>query len=239
MTQSTHNTPLLHRVITLIRGCLVAVLMLPGTGFALFAAACGDLAVSPAVSVDAHNDAIDASGSSALAPRVMPATERVVVAEAPEPAPLAPRASPLSEVLPLIEAPDPPQECPDEPPTSLAVVQSALAHGVSKRRPVRPATEFAVGDVAWAWVSIKNTGDAQPATMVWSRDGQVRSRLTLDIGTSPRWRTWSRRTMRPSDVGAWHVEVQDGQGQVIHTLRFDVVPHAETLSLVDSPFDGC
>jgi hypothetical protein len=104
---------------------------------------------------------------------------------------------------------------------------------------VRPVTEFQVGDVAWAWVAVKNSGDSQPATMVWTRDGQIRSRLTLEIGSSPRWRTWSRRTMRASDVGAWRVEVQDGQGQVLHTMRFEVSPQAETLTYADSPFDGC
>jgi hypothetical protein len=234
MTQSTHNTSLLRRAITLVRGCLVAFLMLPGTGFALVAAACGDLGESPAVSADAQIDTRDALESASLAPHV---TERV---KAPAtPGPLSPTLLPLGEPLPVVEVANTAPELPAEGPTSLAVVESALAHGVSKRRPVRPATEFMVGDVAWAWVSVKNTGDAQPATMVWSRDGQVRSRLTLEIGTSARWRTWSRRTLRSADVGAWRVEVQDQRGDVIHTLTFEVVPADQEVTATEYAFDGC
>ncbi|MGB0590546.1 MAG: DUF2914 domain-containing protein [Myxococcota bacterium] len=235
MTQSTHNTPLLHRAITLVRGCLVALLMLPGTGLALVAAACGDLDVSPAIAVDAQvaqGDVIDAPGPS---PMVAPVNEPTKIAEAK--APVVPTLLPLDEALPTIKAPEP--EPTEEAAGGLSVVESALAHGVSQRRPVRPVTEFQVGDVAWAWISLKNSGDRQPATMVWTQDGQIRSRLTLEVGTSPRWRTWSRRTMRASDVGDWRVEVQDAQGQVLHTMRFKVTPQAETVTYADSPFDGC
>ena len=166
---------------------------------------------------------------------VAPVNEPTEIAEAKDP--VVPTLLPLDEALPTIEAPE--STPAEEAAGSLSVVESALAHGVSQRRPVRPVTEFQVGDVAWAWISLKNSGDSQPATMVWTRDGQIRSRLTLEIGTSPRWRTWSRRTMRASDVGDWHVEVQDAQGQVLHTMRFEVTAQAETVTYADSPFDGC
>jgi len=232
MTKSTENTPL-HRAVTFIRGCMVAFLMFPGSGLALFAAACGDLDDSAMISVDAYSEALDTSPSVESTPKVAQVLERNAPLEAQVES--SPTLLPLDEPTPVVRALEPRVEA----PPALAVVEATLAHGVSKRRPVRPSTEFMVGDVAWAWISVKNSGEAQPATMIWYRDGQIRSRLTLDIGKSPRWRTWSRRTMRASDVGSWQVEVHDQDGEIIHTLCFDVVPTHETVTQLDPSQDGC
>ena len=232
MTKSTESTPL-RRAVTFIRGCVVAFLMFPGSGLALFAAACGDLDDSAMVSVDAYSDALTPSTSVEPTSKVAQMPERVAPLEAEvEP---SPTILPLNEPAPIVRASEPRIQA----PAALAVVEATLAHGVSKRRPVRPATEFRVGDVAWAWISVKNSGEAQPATMIWYRDGEVRSRLTLDIGKSPRWRTWSRRTMRSSDVGSWQVEVHDQHGEIIHTLRFDVIETHETITQLEPSKDGC
>ncbi|MDP6944977.1 MAG: DUF2914 domain-containing protein, partial [Myxococcota bacterium] len=124
-------------------------------------------------------------------------------------------------------------------PTQLHVVDAAVAHGVSRRQPVRPSERFHVGQVVWAWTAVANRGETAPVTMLWRRDGVVRSRMTLEVGKSPRWRTWSRRTLRGHDVGAWQVEVLDAQGAILRTLSFEVAPRPVDLSLWDDEVPGC
>lgn len=67
--------------------------------------------------------------------------------------------------------------------------------------------------------------------VVWFRGETEVQRLTLDVGESPRWRTWSYRTLRPRDAGRWTVEVRDADGTLLDMLAFDVVdPVAPTVS---------
>ena len=143
----------------------------------------------------------------------------------------------MQEALKASEPMSAPPEVPAKP--SMSVVEATLAHGVSRRLPIGPAHHFEVGEVAWAWVAVANQGPPASLTMHWFRDDQLRSRLELEIGQSPRWRTWSRRTLRKSDLGSWRVEVRDAEGELFHTMRFEVGPRSEDLSAKAHDFDGC
>ena len=104
----------------------------------------------------------------------------------------------------------------------MSINTAVIALSVEKRVPVDAAERFTVGQKVWAWVSVKNLGEASNLTMLWKHDGKVKSRVTLEVGTSKRWRTWSRRTMRAKDTGAWTVEVLDASGQLIETIPFEM-----------------
>ena len=48
-------------------------------------------------------------------------------------------------------------------------------------------------------------------THIWRRDGKVVSRVELEVGRSPKWRTWSRQRLPASAEGRWSCEVIEGQ----------------------------
>ncbi len=65
------------------------------------------------------------------------------------------------------------------------------------------------------WFVIGNSGPATQVTVVWRVNGSVSRRQTLDVGSTPRWRTWaSHRAGRTAQVA---VEILDAEGHSVHT----------------------
>ena len=223
-----------------LRAIAVLFLAVPGAGVALVAVACSgdDVADRSAAKqvVDAsplHQDA--AASHEAPAPRLtLPVIEAVpepaarpqpAVAHAPaapalEPVVTAPAAD-IATVADLAVIPRRPKLARSDGP--LAIVDTALGIDVEDRMPVGVATHFGqdVGKV-WAWARVKNAGEPTQIQMVWKREGVVKSRLTLDVGTSSGWRTWSRKTMRTKDVGRWTVEITGPDGEMLDVMTFDI-----------------
>jgi hypothetical protein len=64
--------------------------------------------------------------------------------------------------------------------------------------------------------------------MVWKHEGVEKGVVELNVGKSPRWRTWSRRQMRTRDTGRWSVEVRSADGSILDTVDFEVDGNRET-----------
>ncbi|MCP1728311.1 hypothetical protein J2T60_002311 [Natronospira proteinivora] len=57
----------------------------------------------------------------------------------------------------------------------------------------------------------------------WSHDGELVSDVELEIG-SPRWRTWSSKTLTPDLAGEWTVSVLDEDGDEMGSWSFEYAP---------------
>ena len=106
------------------------------------------------------------------------------------------------------------------------VVESSLSHAVEKRHAVGEAIAFAPGESVYALAVVENRGPGATVEMFWKRDGVVRSRVQLDVGTAKGWRTWSKHTVGKRDAGAWTVEVRSEGGTLLDTLAFEVLSPA-------------
>lgn len=125
---------------------------------------------------------------------------------------------------------------PDGPAAAAAplpeVTAIALGSAIADRDLVGEATRFeADGGRIYARLVVDNPGPEATLTMVWRRDGHVVQSLPVTVGHSPRWRTWSYKTLREADVGRWTVEVQDAEGTPIAEAAFEVVPPPAEVSL--------
>ncbi len=167
----------------------------------------------------AAHRAQDVGGPRALQPNVAPARGEPVLASGGEPV-LAARAEPEPEV-----EPEPKPEPELAPGDALEMLDGVAAHGVEKRVPQEPSTLFEEGKV-WVWARIKNPGARSQIRMFWKHDGRIKSRVDLEVGTSPGWRTWSRKTMTARDAGDWVVEVRTWDGRLLDTVEFEVAPDA-------------
>ncbi|MCA9538491.1 MAG: DUF2914 domain-containing protein [Myxococcales bacterium] len=100
-----------------------------------------------------------------------------------------------------------------------------LGAGLKARALVGRASAFspAVGRV-YAHATFDNPGAPTTVQMVWKRAGKEVQRLDLNVGKSPRWRTWSYKRIGPRDVGEWTVTVLDAQGTEIGEAAFTVAP---------------
>ena len=50
---------------------------------------------------------------------------------------------------------------------------------------------------------------------------------TINIGTSPNWRCWSKITIKPEMAGDWQVIVTDSMGNKLDSIDFSIIPTIE------------
>ena len=71
--------------------------------------------------------------------------------------------------------------------------QGAFAEKVEAHKPVGDAASIAAAHKATYFVVIKNPGASTTVTLVWKIDGAEVQRQSLDVGTSPGWKSWGSR----------------------------------------------
>lgn len=104
----------------------------------------------------------------------------------------------------------------------LSVAESSVATNVVDRAPTGVAMSFGADvERVWAWTRIEGATGETTIHHVWIHNGVERADLELRIGGSP-WRTWSNKAIPAEWDGDWSVEVRDGGGNVLETIRFTV-----------------
>jgi hypothetical protein len=84
------------------------------------------------------------------------------------------------------------------------------------------AEAFASTDgTVYAWTKVSGPKDGGEIHHVWFKGDEQMSDITLKVGGSP-WRTYSKKTLGDKSQGDWRVEVRDGNGAVLETLKFKV-----------------
>lgn len=112
---------------------------------------------------------------------------------------------------------------PARDPDALGIVTATFTHAVDARRPVDEARSFAVGEKATVHLVVKNLGAPREVTVEWLRGQSVLGRTTLQIGTSPAWRTWAFRRVGLGDVdGGVQVRVVDADGNALYSGQVPV-----------------
>jgi hypothetical protein len=106
----------------------------------------------------------------------------------------------------------------------LTVPESSIATMVVDRMPTGTAMTFSPNvERLYAWTRIQGAQGQTTVHHVWIHGGVERADIELRIGGSP-WRTWSNKAIMPEWTGDWRVEVRDGNGNVLETIRFTVGP---------------
>jgi hypothetical protein len=114
------------------------------------------------------------------------------------------------------------------PPAPLALGAADFSRDVIDREPVGVARTFASPAVLWCHTAIRAPlGLRDRLAHVWRRDGQVVSRIPLDVvgGVRPGgFRTWSK--LRRPQPGHWECRVETAIGQVVGTVDAVVTGNA-------------
>jgi hypothetical protein len=102
----------------------------------------------------------------------------------------------------------------------LSVGEAVICKDVQDRAPVEPGDSFPT-DVGKLFCFTRITGamDSTTVSHVWFLNGREISSVDLRVGSS-NWRTWSSKTIMPSNEGSWKVEVRDLAGKVLSTVEF-------------------
>jgi hypothetical protein len=100
------------------------------------------------------------------------------------------------------------------------VVKSQFTDKVESSNPVASQDQLASATRVTYWVAVKNAKEATQITLVWKLDGVEAGRQTLDVGTSPSWKTWG--THARGNAKSIEVDVLDKSGNQVKsdTLSF-------------------
>ena len=110
--------------------------------------------------------------------------------------------------------------------TVLRVKRLVIGTGVKDHMPQGVATLFRQSEVErlYAYVEVENaTKDTGSISVSFEPpDGRTaRGNVALDVGPSPRWRTWAY-TANAHDVGSWTAVVKDGSGRTLARQPFEI-----------------
>jgi hypothetical protein len=104
--------------------------------------------------------------------------------------------------------------------SGLQVDRAVVAVAVESREPVGEASSFPA-DVERVFLFTHIVG-AQGETAVyhvWRHGPTERAKVRLSVRSNS-WRTWSSKRIAPGWTGAWTVDVEDGQGNVLESISF-------------------
>ena len=107
--------------------------------------------------------------------------------------------------------------------TSGMTVEAKLCKNLANREPVDMTDSFKVADGQVITFSRVTGGSGTELHHVYFMGDKQLDDITLKINGSP-WRTNSKKTLRADQgmAGDWRVEVRDGSGAVLETLKFKV-----------------
>jgi len=112
-----------------------------------------------------------------------------------------------------------------EPVAGLKLVSLAVSHSVEDRNPVGVATRFTEIPPRFHCHSVLDCREEKSVVIhTWRRGERVISRVELEVGKSPAWRTWSRQRIRPQWAGVWSCSVSTEAGALLGTATFEVAP---------------
>lgn len=106
---------------------------------------------------------------------------------------------------------------------TLGLGDLAVATSIVDRLPqdVRASYE-GVPSLMFCYTQFDNRGPEVTVTHVWRRGTRLVSRVELQVGKSPTWRTWSRQRTRDDWRGPWSCEVLDPDGARIGLVEFEL-----------------
>lgn len=186
--------------------------------FGLLTAACGDRenAGTRAVTTSAPT-VVEKAAPTAAAPKVDVAPVTLPVAQP------APSVAPKADATAVRETPRPKSDG-----KSLKVKRLVLATSVdrSSREPEGVGTAFTKGEFEklYAFVELSNPGDESEIIVTFDppSDKPAKGRVRLDVGSSPRWRTWAT-SKGLDETGEWTAIVTAPDGRVLAKETFEIL----------------
>ena len=106
----------------------------------------------------------------------------------------------------------------------MKLVSLAVGIAVEERTPVGVADRFTEIPPRFHCHCVVDSR-APESTIIhtWRRGARVVSRVELQVGKSPAWRTWSRQRIRPEWADQWSCTVSTLDGHVLGSATFEVV----------------
>ena len=98
-----------------------------------------------------------------------------------------------------------------------------ICRGVYKRNPIKPGFTFSNNvDSLYCYTKISNKGIKQEIKHLWYYENKLITSVTYNIKTSYNYRSWSKKTILPSQIGEWRVDIIDSKENVLGSRKFQI-----------------
>ena len=98
-----------------------------------------------------------------------------------------------------------------------------ICRGVYKRNPIKPGFIFSNNvDSIFCYTKISNKGPKQEIKHLWYYENKLITAVTYNIKTSYNYRSWSKKTVLPSQIGEWRVDIIDDKENVLGSRKFQI-----------------
>ena len=105
---------------------------------------------------------------------------------------------------------------------AFAVERLVIAGSVEDKEPVGIVNMFpAVTEKVYCFLEARNIVEDTMISFVWYHNEDSKATVTLPLGKSRRWRTYSSKKLAGLK-GDWKVELQDAEGNVVDSVTFSV-----------------
>lgn len=106
--------------------------------------------------------------------------------------------------------------------TKIVICRNVLSES---RKAIDPANKFPNNvNRLYCFSTIRNMNRPQEIRHVWYFQDKMISSVSMIVGWSYNWRTWSYQTILPQNTGNWSVAVLDTMNQEIGRVHFSVLP---------------
>ena len=98
-----------------------------------------------------------------------------------------------------------------------------ICRGVYKRNPIKPGFTFSNNvDSLFCYTKISNKGSKQEIKHLWYYENKLITSVTYNIKTSYNYRSWSKKTILPNQIGEWRVDIIDSKDNILGTRKFQI-----------------
>ena len=111
----------------------------------------------------------------------------------------------------------------DKTSKQLKLNELMICRGVYKRNPIKPGFTFSNNvDSIFCYTKISNKGPKQEIKHLWYYEDKLITTVTYNIKTSYNYRSWSKKSILPSQIGEWRVDIIDDKDKVLGSRKFQI-----------------
>jgi hypothetical protein len=108
--------------------------------------------------------------------------------------------------------------------SELVLKDIKICKNISKRTPVGSDIIFKNDvDSLYCYSLIKNPGDKKEIKHAWYYESRLMTQVRYNIKRSNTYRSWTKKTILPSQIGNWRVDIHDNNGTIIGSKKFKIV----------------
>ena len=106
---------------------------------------------------------------------------------------------------------------------TLMVKDIKICKKIYKRTPVGSDVVFTNSvDSLYCYTRIQNTGSKKEVKHIWYFENQIMTQVRYNVKKSNIYRSWTKKTILPHQIGKWRVDVHDNHGTIIGSKEFQI-----------------